>query len=166
MLQLLWERVKVKYLWQSVQINYIIATMQQLHISVDKMDAVLCSRVFYMTIADSPMSIVRMCDDKQIAVNQRLLDELETTGRLATNRNMANFWLPEVKAELDRKLASERLFTWTYEASLGKRYCQLTALFEQFEDNEGTEYRQVTLIAPPIEKEFPSGLCSVEQVGC
>jgi hypothetical protein len=109
---------------------------------------------------ESPVSIVRQDDRKQIIVNQPMADMLQTPPEVATQRVMTQFWLPEDLAELEQRLRNEGRFTWTYAGGLNERtWAILTTQFETFEV-EGIWYRQGICLASPQLVPIPPGILS------
>ncbi len=109
----------------------------------------LLRRIVAAAENESPVSIVRQDDRKQIIVNQPMADMLQTPPETATQRVMTKFWLPEDLAELEQRLRNEGRFTWTYSGGLNERtWAILTTRFETFEV-EGVWYRQGTCLASP-----------------
>jgi hypothetical protein len=106
---------------------------------------------------ERPISIVRQDNRKQIIVNQPMADMLDTPPEIATQRVMTRFWLPSDLAELERKLQTDRQFTWTYSAGLNEQsWAVLTTQFEAFEA-DGAWYRQGICLSTPRLVPIPPG---------
>lgn len=124
----------------------------QLHLPVE-----LLTRMVTAAENERPVSIVRQDNRKQIIVNQPMADMLQTPPEIATQRVMTQFWLPEDLAELERRLQSNKRFTWTYAAGLNEQaWAILTTQFEAFEV-EGVWYRQGTCLSTPQLVPIPPG---------
>ncbi|KYC35894.1 hypothetical protein WA1_48650 [Scytonema hofmannii PCC 7110] len=130
-------------------------------------ETVFCSQLYlptallYRMIAASenqrPVSIVRQDNNQQIIVNQAMSDMLQSFPKIATQRVMTRFWLPEDLAELQRRLRNESRFIWTYCGGLNEQtWAILTTEFEAFEV-EGIWYRQGTCLTTPQPVPIPPG---------
>ncbi|GAA6619888.1 hypothetical protein [Scytonema sp. NUACC26] len=133
-------------------------------------EKVFCSQLYlptgllYRMIAASenqrPVSIVRQDNNQQIIVNQAMSEMLQSFPKIATQRVMTRFWLPEDLAELQRRLRHESRFIWTYCGGLNEQtWAILTTEFEAFEV-EGIWYRQGTCLTTPQPIPIPVGACS------
>ncbi|MUG96562.1 hypothetical protein F7734_31180 [Scytonema sp. UIC 10036] len=130
-------------------------------------EKVFCSQLYlptgllYRMIAASenhrPVSIVRQDDNQQIIINQAMSNMLQSFPKIATQRVMTRFWLPEDLAELQRRLRNESRFIWTYCGGLNEHtWAILTTEFEAFEV-EGIWYRQGTCLTTPQPVPIPPG---------
>ncbi|MCX7594489.1 MAG: PAS domain-containing protein [Fischerella sp.] len=120
----------------------------------------LLRRMIAAAESERPVSIVRKDNQKQIIVNRRMSDMLQTPPEVATQRVMTRFWLPEDLAELERRLRQESRFTMTYRGGLNERtWAILTTQFESFEV-DGIWYRQGTTLATPQLIPIPPEACA------
>lgn len=120
----------------------------------------LLKRMIAAAENERPVSIVRKDNQKQIIINRRMSDMLQTPPEIATQRVMNRFWLPEDLAQLERRLRQESRFTMTYRGGLNEQtWAILTTQFESFEV-DGIWYRQGTTLATPQLIPIPPEACA------
>lgn len=128
-----------------------IPQLQTIYNSQFLLPPALLRQLMVLASDERPCCIVRVRDKKQIAVNQKMVDLLETPPADCVQRIMTGYWRPRDLEYVEQRYRQEGRFTWSYDAALNSQtWASLSAYFERFEV-EGDWYSfNRNLYAEPI----------------